>query len=800
MAIAAWLLRADAPPTAETQNVATQIPDSDLKVSDENTAPVLAAVAETPLPEPSTEAAPDSVGSEPEGDTSESSLVIEGRIFDADTGEGIPRFRVRAMAQDSIGKTFKSPATDEEGRFRITGLSAGRYSLETGQALGETGMLFSQPPLYMSQSVTLTADNNPTAVEFAMKLGLSITGRVFDHKGDPVSKAHIVRKTAGDAPSTTQSPVIGTQSDTDGSFLMAGLSPAEELYIMASKDGWYSDILGPLALTAEGLSDVTLRMLASPTGSIQGSVVDQDGNPAPNVKIYATTQTFPFNFYKDAQSDAEGMYSMENLPDEIYTVYVNYPHYRQGLKEPVEGVEVARGRATYLEPLIYKKGLDITGIVVDADGAPIPGASIEAQWSSLTRTVSRENGGFHFRDLPEGKMSVVASKKGYSGARIRTASGTKDLRLVLLPLGAITGTVVDANTGNPVTLFDLTLSGRGTALVRFENPEGRFDLDGVNVLSRYLSVEAPGYVFARHEVEVPVSGDAPVETQVELVPGAIVTGIVLDPRRRPVSGAEIFITRSPLHPKPNYDRLAATTGPDGAFRLNEISSEHREIAVIHPDYARASVAVSPDPRRATRVEVVLEHGGSIEGLVTVYGGTLIHNSHGGPYHGSFYLRFPDRLALDNLYGEIGNDGTFTQAGIASGPAELHITLFSDRHHPGDYLSAKMIRQIDIPQGEAATVSFDHRPGRATLEGTIAPDDTVRLRNQIFVRYQQTGDTERFYYTAVNEDRYFRLFDLPAGSATLEINYWRDGESGEFSYTEELFLGNEPNFVDVTLSH
>jgi outer membrane receptor protein involved in Fe transport len=85
----------------------------------------------------------------------------------------------------------------------------------------------------------------------------------------------------------------------------------------------------------------------------------------------------------------------------------------------------------------------ISGIVVDASGAPVAGAAVSA---GTSRTTTGADGRFTLRDAPDGEVVVQAMASGFAIATVR-ASGTADVRLTLQPAPLVDEVVVTASRG-----------------------------------------------------------------------------------------------------------------------------------------------------------------------------------------------------------------------------------------------------------------------------------------------------------------------------------------------------------------
>src|SRR4051794_27854103 len=72
----------------------------------------------------------------------------------------------------------------------------------------------------------------------------------------------------------------------------------------------------------------------------------------------------------------------------------------------------------------------VAGIVVDASGAPVPGATVTAGTATV---VTGDSGAFDLADAPGAEIVVRATARGFAPAVLTVATATDAVRLVLYP-------------------------------------------------------------------------------------------------------------------------------------------------------------------------------------------------------------------------------------------------------------------------------------------------------------------------------------------------------------------------------
>jgi len=163
---------------------------------------------------------------------------------------------------------------------------------------------------------------------------------------------------------------------------------------------------------------------------------------------------------------------------------------------------------------------DIGGVVIDAEGAPVPNVEVElrvgvARYSltpnhdnwlfigSPAKGQTDAQGRFSFQGLPEGAVASVFVKTD-KGAGF--AHGAKDLKLQLAPLGSVKGKI----SGKRQQLKGLRIwvsgcRGFASAEVHPDPKTGRFEIEGLPAGPARIHCKANNFDFAIRDVEV-VSG------------------------------------------------------------------------------------------------------------------------------------------------------------------------------------------------------------------------------------------------------------------------------------------------------
>ena len=151
---------------------------------------------------------------------------ITGRVIAADTGRPIRRARVFLSGTGVPGG--RGSLTDDEGRFELTELPEGRYSLTAGKTGFITLSYGQRRPLQAGIPIQLADGQQLTGVDFGLPRGSVIAGHVYDESGDPLPGASVRVMRYEYAQGNRQLVPAGTaQTDDLGGYRVWGLNPGD---------------------------------------------------------------------------------------------------------------------------------------------------------------------------------------------------------------------------------------------------------------------------------------------------------------------------------------------------------------------------------------------------------------------------------------------------------------------------------------------------------------------------------------------------------------------------------------------
>lgn len=278
---------------------------------------------------------------------------------------------------------------------------------------------------------------------------------------------------------------------------------------------------------------------------IAGRVVDPGGRGIAGATVRATREGVPGDRERASAADDQGRFALEGLPEGRWLVRAGAPGFGESAAvRDVTGAE-ASGPAGELA-LTLAPVARIAGQVLGVDGAPAVGAEIVLAGSGVWPARSVRAGGdgrFVLEAVPPGVYEVQArgalgEAPPRRGLEVE-AGGRAYLTFHLEPGATMVGSVVDAESGEAIAGAEIAVMegelGVAPRALR-SGADGSFRLSGIRGSGQRVSVHAEGYVPAVGRAWAP--GEP---LRVALERGAVLSGVVLDARRRPIEGARIEV-------------------------------------------------------------------------------------------------------------------------------------------------------------------------------------------------------------------------------------------------------------------
>jgi hypothetical protein len=235
--------------------------------------------------------------------------TISGRVTEAGSGRPLPRILVTLVGTD--GSELAETLTDDDGRYRFTGVGTGRYAVSAApgehradhlrQWFGEKepAPRWGRPPRY---PLDMAGGRDIPDVDIAMLVALGIEGRVLSPWEEGMANVPVVAMRADGSP-VNDNPVA---SDDLGNYRLFRLAPGRYRVCAnpterAGEDGGtalpFVQTCYPSATAERAAADVTLtssdatgidiRVQRTGGRTMSGTVVDAQGMPANGTYVSA---------------------------------------------------------------------------------------------------------------------------------------------------------------------------------------------------------------------------------------------------------------------------------------------------------------------------------------------------------------------------------------------------------------------------------------------------------------------------------------------------------------------------------
>jgi len=165
--------------------------------------------------------------------------VIRGRILAGDTGRPLRRARITASAPE-LGGDQRSTSTAMDGRYEITELPAGRYTIRVARS-GYIPLNYGQRrPLEQGKPLQLMDRQTVDNIDFSLPKASVIRGQLVDELNEPVADVPVFAMRAMYWQGRRRAIPVGPPARTDdaGEFRLVGLPPGTYFVLANLRDTW----------------------------------------------------------------------------------------------------------------------------------------------------------------------------------------------------------------------------------------------------------------------------------------------------------------------------------------------------------------------------------------------------------------------------------------------------------------------------------------------------------------------------------------------------------------------------------
>lgn len=174
-------------------------------------------------------------GAQPQRDVTApaGTATVTGKVVAADTGRALRHARVVV----SGGGRPHAASTDEQGRYRVTGLPAGNYTISAAKSGFVDGAYGQRRASGVGTPLELTDGQQAVTIDIRLARGGVVTGRVLDEEGEPLARAVVTVMRQQYVRGQKQlAPAGADQSDDRGQYRVFGLPPGD-YFVSATAGG-----------------------------------------------------------------------------------------------------------------------------------------------------------------------------------------------------------------------------------------------------------------------------------------------------------------------------------------------------------------------------------------------------------------------------------------------------------------------------------------------------------------------------------------------------------------------------------
>jgi hypothetical protein len=401
-------------------------------------------------------------------------LALRGRVFDNNTGAGLPDARIgfrKASAEDN-GREMSAPVQPEaDGTFTLDGVPAGDIVL----FIGATG--------YAYRELELTVDEGTAPIEIALSVGGKIAGVVKTAAGAPVK---------GRLWLNGPTNFIG-ELDAAGRFSYEHMRPGR--YTVSADTEAGSASLEFVLRQDERKEDLVLILGAgrSIRGVVKGLRPEQLSQAHLSLRREAAPQFF------SARPNAQGTYAFNGVPPgrAVISVYGGGRQFEKRVEVPGDG------DATL--DIVFPAGARLSGRITRG-GEPAANKGVWMQLADdrsgiLYRAFSSVDGQYEIEGVPPGEYRLRADE---DISRVIAIAGDAVLNIDI-PLVQLAARVAEDGGAVPIVGANVYLRGSEPATARVRGDKqtdhfGQFTLIGIEPGEIVLMVYKQGYELHREKI------------------------------------------------------------------------------------------------------------------------------------------------------------------------------------------------------------------------------------------------------------------------------------------------------------
>jgi protocatechuate 3,4-dioxygenase beta subunit len=472
----------------------------------------------------------------------------------------------QSMKPNDVDRLLKGrrpdAASDEWGQFAIDDLAQGAPVYVVVRAPGFVTARMqavrppAEPPLFLR-----------------LEPATALQGRVLDESGAPVAGARVELQWQAFLPEDPEQPagdpiLRAARSDAQGRFEMRDV-PLGRVRLSAAAPGFTGLESFKLELPRPAAAG-ELRLVLARGAILQGRVTTAAGEPVPAVRVgvgAAVTST-----------GDDGSYWLEGAAVGRQNVIFLHPSYGRQTK----AFEIQAG--SNVLDLTFAPGVDVTGRVVDQNGAPVSAARVELvarQAARQYRDVTGDDGRFRLFPVAAGQYQLKAEAEGFSQTVVTApmdvaGDPVSNLEIALDRGAALSGKILGLSPEELERVKVIAQDELGGTVAAWSDGRGRYEVRSLHPGN--WSVRAELWDDQRRaQVRVPVSrSDRELTRDLEFRQHLVLSGRAL------YDGNPLPEAQVSLRGERFAVERATSTDYEGRFRLDDLEPDTYRLSLSQP--------------------------------------------------------------------------------------------------------------------------------------------------------------------------------------------------------------------------
>jgi protocatechuate 3,4-dioxygenase beta subunit len=506
----------------------------------------------------------------------------------------------------------KETNSDKEGKFEIS------WNPEQ-RGTQEPQLVLVARHAGQNLAAAVDIDENTKTFDVNMSPGIVFIGKVIDPNGKPIAGAKI-NMTLRVSNWGISFDNEGVTTDQQGLYEYKAVPDGQKYDVSAQADGYGRSYVSVNTDNAVNnrleIKPLTLKVADM---NISGIVVDVNDKPMANTEVYVNGQGQQF---RNSITNAQGKFTIDKLCDGQVQVNANVSNGRTYLHGNVSTsagatdvkVVLAPQHADVMPDMANQPSGLLEVVIRNDEKKPVAGANVSVREKDGNRWQNGESdaNGIATLRLAPGEYDLQETRKeGYSSPRERQTvtievGKTARLEIELRAVPKITGVVRDPN-GQPVARAAMRVFPWGQN-VTDSDKGGRFEI--LQNSEQWGDQEPQPVLVVRHirrNLAAAVDIDENTKTfDVNMSPGIVFTGAVIDPNDKLIAGAKINVTLSISGHGMDIDTADVTTDQEGQYEYKVIPARRQyTVSARAEGYFQSYVKVDADDAVNNCLEIPL---------------------------------------------------------------------------------------------------------------------------------------------------------------------------------------------------